>query len=108
MKQDYEGLDYMICSINFGSTSVGQFDIVFLTEKGSRKKQLFYGQADHGGYGREKLNQKAYIKGRCKKKENKLTSVCFAFTHTYTLEKLTKFPFFPQAYMEIFERCAKT
>ena len=29
--------------------------------------------------------------------------VCFAFTHTYTLEKLTFFLFFLQAYMENFQ-----
>ena len=42
-----------------------------------------------------------------KKSKKKLTSVSFAFTHTYTLEKLTLLPFFPQAYMENFEKCAK-
>ena len=46
---------------------------------------------------------------RCKKnKEKKLTSVSFAFTHTYTHVKTNIFPFFPQAYMENFEKCAKT
>ena len=43
-----------------------------------------------------------------KKREKKLTSVSFAFTHTYTLAKTNIFPFFPQAYMENFEKCAKT
>ena len=41
-------------------------------------------------------------------KKQKKTSVSFAFTHTYTLEKLTFFLFFSQAYMENFEKCAKT
>ena len=50
------------------------------------------------------------IRERCKKikRKKKLTNVSFAFTHTYTLEKLTFFLFFPQAYMENFEKCAKT
>ena len=45
---------------------------------------------------------------RCKKKGKKLTNVSFAFTHTYTPVKTNIFPFFPQAYMENFEKCAKT
>ena len=46
---------------------------------------------------------------RCKKKLKKnLTSVSFAFTHTYTAVKTNSFRFFPQAYMENFEKCAKT
>ena len=36
------------------------------------------------------------IRGRCIKKVKKLTSVSFAFTHTYTLEKLTLLLFFPK------------
>ena len=50
------------------------------------------------------------LRGRCKikKSKTKLTSVSFAFTHTYTLEKLTLLLFFPQAYMENFEKCAKS
>ena len=49
------------------------------------------------------------MRGRCKKiKGKKLTSVSFAFTHTYTLKKTNIFPFFPQAYMNNFEKCAKT
>ena len=43
-----------------------------------------------------------------KKKEKNLTSVSFAFTHTYTPVKTNIFRFFPQAYMENFEKCAKT
>ena len=44
------------------------------------------------------------IRERCKKKQGKkLTSVSFAFTHTYTPVKTNMFPFFPQAYMENFE-----
>ena len=43
-----------------------------------------------------------------KKKGKKLTNVSFAFTHTYTPVKTKHFPFFPQAYMEHFEKCAKT
>ena len=46
------------------------------------------------------------LRERCKKK--KLTNVSFPFTHTYTPVKTNIFPFFPQAYMEIFEKCAKT
>ena len=46
---------------------------------------------------------------RCKKKgKKKLTSVSFALTHTYTPVKTNIFPFFPQAYMKFFEKCAKT
>ena len=49
------------------------------------------------------------IRERCKKKiEKNLTSVSFAFTHTYTAVKTNSFRFFPQAYMENFEKCAKT
>ena len=49
------------------------------------------------------------IRERCKKKGKKnLTSVSFGFTHTYTPVKTNIFPFFPQAYMENFEKCAKT
>ena len=40
--------------------------------------------------------------------EKNLTSVSFAFTHTYTAVKTNIFPFFPQEYMENFEKCAKT
>ena len=47
-------------------------------------------------------------KGAKKRKEKKLTSVSFAFTHTYTPLKTNIFPFFPQANMEKFEKCAKT
>ena len=48
-------------------------------------------------------------KGAKKRKEKKnLTSVSFAFTHTYTPVKTNIFRFFPQAYMENFEKCAKT
>ena len=49
----------------------------------------------------------AVVQG-AKKKEKNLTSVSFAFTHTYTPVKTNIFPFFPQAYMENFEKCAKT
>ena len=53
--------------------------------------------------------EKKLLRERCKKnKEKKLTSVSFAFTHTYTPVKTNIFPFFPQAYMENFEKCAKT
>ena len=48
-------------------------------------------------------------KGKVQKKRKKnLTSVSFAFTHAYTPVKTNTFPFFPQAYMENFEKCAKT
>ena len=47
-------------------------------------------------------------KGAKKKIEKNLTSVSFAFTHTYTAVKTNSFRFFPQAYMENFEKCAKT
>ena len=40
-----------------------------------------------------------------KQGKKKLTSVSFAFTHTYTPVKTN---IFPQAYMENFEKCAKT
>ena len=43
-----------------------------------------------------------------KKRRKKLTNVSFAFTHTYTPVKTKNVPFFPQAYMENFEKCAKT
>ena len=43
-----------------------------------------------------------------KKMKKNLTSVSFAFTHTYTAVKTNSFRFFPQAYMENFEKCAKT
>ena len=47
------------------------------------------------------------LRERCQKnKEKKITSVSFAFTHTYTPVKTNIFPFFPQAYMENFEKCA--
>ena len=49
------------------------------------------------------------VRERCKKtRKKKLTSVSFALTHTYTPVKTNIFPFFPQAYMENFEKCAKT
>ena len=48
-------------------------------------------------------------KGAKKKKLKKnLTSVSFAFTHTYTAVKTNSFRFFPQAYIQNFEKCAKT
>ena len=43
-----------------------------------------------------------------KKLKKKLTNVSFAFTHTYTPVKTNIFRFFPQSYMENFEKCAKT
>ena len=49
------------------------------------------------------------VRERFKKKiEKKLTNVSFAFTHTYTPVKTNIFRFFPQSYMENFEKCAKT
>jgi hypothetical protein len=39
--------------------------------------------------------------------KKKLTNVSFAFTHTYTPVKTNIFRFFPQLYMENFEKCAK-
>ena len=50
------------------------------------------------------------LKGKVQKKKLKknLTSVSFAFTHTYTAVKTNSFRLFPQAYMETFEKCAKT
>ena len=50
------------------------------------------------------------IKGKVQKKieEKNLTNVSFAFTLTYTTVKTNSFRFFPQAYMENFEKCAKT
>ena len=47
-------------------------------------------------------------KGAKKNLKKNLTSVSFAFTHTYTAVKTNSFRFFPQAYMENFEKCAKT
>ena len=49
-------------------------------------------------------------KGKVQKKKlkKKLTNVSFAFTHTYTPVKTNIFRFFPQSYMENFEKCAKT
>ena len=47
-------------------------------------------------------------KGAKKNEKKKLTSVSFAFTHTYIAVKTNSFRFFPQAYMENFEKCAKT
>ena len=49
-------------------------------------------------------------RGKVQKKKLKknLTSVSLAFTHTYTAVKTNSFRFFPQAYMENFEKCAKT
>ena len=46
--------------------------------------------------------QQCSVKGKVQKKTRtkKLTSVSFAFTHTYTPVKNNIFPFFPQAYME--------
>ena len=41
-------------------------------------------------------NFKIHLGEGAKKKEKKLTSVSFAFTHTYTLEKLTLLLFFPK------------
>ena len=42
------------------------------------------------------------------KVQKNLTSVSFAFTHTYTAVKTNSFRFFPQEYMDNFEKCAKT
>ena len=54
-------------------------------------------------------NAKLLCNGKVQKnKEKKLTSVSFAFTHTHTPVKTNIFPFFPQANMENFEKCAKT
>ena len=39
-----------------------------------------------------------YLRERLKKSKEKLTNVCFAFTHTYTLEKLTLLLFFPSVH----------
>ena len=48
------------------------------------------------------------IKGKVQKKtRKKITSVSFAFSHTYTPVKTNIFPFFPQAYMENFEKLQK-
>ena len=49
-------------------------------------------------------------KGKVPKKKLKknLTSVSFAFTHTYTAVKTNSFRFFPQTYMIFFEKWAKT
>ena len=56
------------------------------------------------------LDEQYHIRERCKKKQGKkkLTNVSSAVTHTYTPVKTNIFPFFPQAYMENFEKCAKT
>ena len=49
-----------------------------------------------------------HIRERCKKKkEKKLTSVSFAFTHTNTLEKLTFFLFFPKHIWKILKNVQK-
>ena len=42
-----------------------------------------------------------------KKCKRKLTGVSFAFTHTHS-QKTNTFTFFPQAYMENFEKMCKT
>ena len=52
--------------------------------------------------------QQTLRKGAKKKGKKDLTSVSFAFTHTYTPVKTNIFPFFPQAYIENFEKCAET
>ena len=58
---------------------------------------------------RDTLTYLIYLRERFKKKiEKKLTNVSFAFTHTYTPVKTNIFRFFPQSYMENFEKCAKT
>ena len=52
-----------------------------------------------------------FAKGKVQKKKiekKNLTSVSFAFTHTYTAVKTNSFRFFPQAYMDNFEKYAKT
>ena len=52
-----------------------------------------------------------FVRGRCKKKEDKkLTNVSFAFSHTYTLVKLTFFPFSPSVHGKFGKMCknAKT
>ena len=56
------------------------------------------------------LAETNHYKGKVQKKNSKkkLTNVSFAFTHTYTPVKTNIFRFFPQAYMENFEKCAKT
>ena len=46
--------------------------------------------------------------GKGAEKKEKKANVSFAFTHTYTLKKEKKNPFFHQAYMNNFEKCAKT
>jgi len=60
--------------------------------------------------GRNSMITRLVVKGKVQKKKLKknLTSVSFAFTHTYTAVKTNSFRLFPQAYMETFERCAKT
>ena len=54
------------------------------------------------------LDSRCLGKGSKKKLKKKLTNVSFAFTHTYTPVKTNIFRFFPQSYMENFEKCAKT
>ena len=58
----------------------------------------------------EDVEISSYLGKGAKKKSWKknLTSVSFAFTHTYTAVKTNSFRFFPQAYMKKFEKCAKT
>ena len=65
---------------------------------------IFHSEGEDGNFEDENLVEIYLLRGRCKKKnkEKKLTSV------TYTPVKTKKYPFFPQAYMEIFEKCAKT
>ena len=55
-------------------------------------------------------NRQSVSQGKVQKKKlkKKLTNVSFAFTHTYTPVKTNIFRFFPQSYMENFEKCAKT
>ena len=49
-----------------------------------------------------------WLRGRCiKKSKKKLTSVSFAFTHTYTLEKLTLLLFFPKRTWKILKNVQK-
>ena len=52
------------------------------------------------------LSKSTLLRGRCQKKSRKkLTSVSFAFTHTYTLEKLTLLLFPPSVHGKIWKMC---
>ena len=71
----------------------------------------YWGEKEHKNKMSTFLAYTYLPKGKVQKKkieEKNLTSVSFTFPHTYTAVKTNSFRFFPQAYMENFEKCAKT